>query len=144
MGLIFMSSCDQRADQLAQDTQTMRRKPDMPNQHMPNQPKVTPGSIVVFDLDGTLVDTAPDLIGTLNKVIATEGLPPIPNEQVGHLVGQGALKMLDKAYLYYDKILDEELRAQLLKDFLEIYVDHLADESRPFEGVLEALSLIHI
>lgn len=106
---------------------------------MPNQMKVTPGSIVVFDLDGTLVDSAPDLITTLNKVIAKEGLAAIPQDQVGHLVGHGALKMLDKAYLYYDKILTEDVRARLHKDFLEIYADRLTDETRPFEGVVDVL-----
>ena len=106
---------------------------------MPNQLKAASDSIVVFDLDGTLVDSAPDLIGTLNKVIAKEGFPPIPQNQVGHLVGQGALKMLDKAYHYYDKTLDEAVRGRLHKDFLDIYVDHLADETRPFEGVVDLL-----
>ena len=104
MGSVLISSCDQLADQLAQDNintipnKTRQRKPNMPDQL-----KVTSGSIIVFDLDGTLVDSAPDLIGTLNKVIAKEGLAPLPYDQVGYLVGQGALKMLEKAYLYYNK-----------------------------------------
>lgn len=109
---------------------------------MPHHDTVTAGSIIVFDLDGTLVDSAPDLVGTLNKVIATQGLPAIPNEQVGHLVGQGALKMLDKAYAYCDTPLDEALRGRLLKDFLDIYVEHMADESRPFEGVIDSLDTL--
>ena len=100
---------------------------------------VPSGSIVVFDLDGTLVDSAADLVNTLNKVIAREGLPPVAQKEIGHLVGQGALKMLDKAYAYYGKTLDSALRNRLLAQFLEIYEQHLADETRPFDGVVEAL-----
>lgn len=100
------------------------------------------GSIVVFDLDGTLVDSAWDLIATLNKVIALEGLPPISRDYVGHLVGQGALKMLDKAFGHYDKPLSEDVRLRLHKQFLEIYEAHLTDETRPFDGVLDLLDAL--
>ena len=45
------------------------------------------GAVIVFDLDGTLVDTAPDLMGTLNTVLGEEGLPPLPYEMAPQLVG---------------------------------------------------------
>lgn len=109
---------------------------------MKNPTNVASGSIVVFDLDGTLVDSARDLVTTLNKVIAGEGLPAISHDKVGHLVGQGALKMLDKAYGYYDKVLDEAVRAKLHKNFLDIYNEHLADETRPFDGVIDVLDTL--
>ena len=52
---------------------------------------------VVFDLDGTLVDTAPDLVATLNAVIAREGLPPVPFEDARNMVGAGARRMIELA-----------------------------------------------
>jgi len=109
---------------------------------MKNPINIASGSIVVFDLDGTLVDSARDLVTTLNKVIAGEGLPAISQDKVGHLVGQGALKMLEKAYGYYDKVLDEVVRAKLHKNFLDIYNEHLADETRPFDGVIDVLDTL--
>ena len=96
-------------------------------------------SIVVFDLDGTLVDSGRDLIATLNRVIATEGLPAISDEHVGHLVGQGSLKMLDKAYQHYERPLEGDLKKLLHKMFLESYEANIAVHTIPFEGVIETL-----
>ncbi|MEO0945390.1 MAG: HAD-IA family hydrolase [Pseudomonadota bacterium] len=98
-----------------------------------------PGATIVFDLDGTLVDSAHDLIATLNRVIEEEGVPPLSTDHVGHLVGQGALKMLDKAYAYCGKTLDTDLRAALHQKFLALYDSHIADQTRPFDGVLDVL-----
>lgn len=100
------------------------------------------GSIVVFDLDGTLVDSARDLVATLNKVIAVEGFPPIAYEHVGSLVGQGALRMLTRAYEHYGETLHDDLRGKLHKEFLGIYEDHLADETIPFDGVQDLLDVL--
>lgn len=109
---------------------------------MGNKKEIAPGSTVVFDLDGTLVDSASDLIATLNAVIAQEGLGPIPRERVGHVVGHGALKMLDRAFLYHGLVLEDALRSRLIQNFLAIYADRLADETRPFEGVGEVLDTL--
>ncbi len=98
------------------------------------------GSLIVFDLDGTLVDSAWDLISTLNKVITKQGLPPISRDCVGHIVGQGAMKMLEKAYNHFGKELDNTLQEALLKEFLAIYEIHLADETQPFEGIRDLLN----
>lgn len=105
-------------------------------------PALKDGSIVVFDLDGTLVDSGRDLIATLNRVIATEGLAPLGNDQVGHLVGQGSLKMLDKAFKHYEKPLPDDLKKRLHAMFLESYDAHIADETRPFDDVLETLDAL--
>ncbi len=51
---------------------------------------------VVFDLDGTLVDTAPDLVATLNTVFAREGLPPMPYDAARNMVGGGARMMIER------------------------------------------------
>jgi phosphoglycolate phosphatase len=52
----------------------------------------------VFDLDGTLIDTAPDLIGSLNGVLAEQGLPPVALADARHLVGQGAKAMIERGF----------------------------------------------
>lgn len=105
----------------------------------PSTSSASGGRIVVFDLDGTLVDSAGDLINTLNKVIEREGLQPIGRDYVGHLVGQGALRMLDKAYQHHGLSLDETTRSRLLADFLSVYEDHIANETRAFDGVVDVL-----
>jgi phosphoglycolate phosphatase len=95
--------------------------------------------IVVFDLDGTLVDTAPDLVDTLNAILARERIPPVAYDQARLLVGNGMRPMLERA-------LDEQGRALpaaeidvLFADFLTHYAAHIADRSRPFPGVEAAL-----
>lgn len=97
------------------------------------------GSIVVFDLDGTLVDSARDLIATLNRVIKPEGLPALTRDHVGHLVGHGSVKMLEKAYAHYNQPLDTQLHERLHREFLTDYAEHIADETTLFEGVPKTL-----
>ena len=87
---------------------------------------------IVFDLDGTLIDTAPDLISTLNLILAGEGLPPVPYDEARRMIGGGARGMIAKA-------LDSEGRPEakaeldrLFGAFIEHYAAHIADRSRPF------------
>ena len=54
---------------------------------------------LIFDLDGTLVDTAPDLLGALNAVLVAEGRRPVDLADLRHLVGHGARAMLAEAFL---------------------------------------------
>jgi phosphoglycolate phosphatase len=54
---------------------------------------------IVFDLDGTLIDTAPDLIDTLNFTLSQHGLPTVPYEEARPLIGGGARGMIEKALL---------------------------------------------
>ena len=56
-----------------------------------------PSPALIFDLDGTLVDTAPDLLGATNAVMAAEGLPRIPPETLRHMVGFGARSLIEQA-----------------------------------------------
>jgi phosphoglycolate phosphatase len=95
---------------------------------------------IIFDLDGTLVDTAPDLVETLNVVLRREGLPAIPYEEARLLVGAGARRMIERG-------LAGEARPaadidRLFSDFIAYYADHVADRSRPFPGVVEALDTL--
>lgn len=97
------------------------------------------GWTVAFDLDGTLVDSAPDLIGTLNRMLAQYDLPPRPVEAARHLVGHGAMALLRDGFLEAGAAWDEARAPGLFDRFIADYRAHIADESRVFDGVVEAL-----
>lgn len=94
---------------------------------------------IVFDLDGTLVDTAPDLISALNHVLDREGLPPVPLQTARNMIGAGARKLIERGLEAEGRIVGVEDINRLTADFIAYYADHIADESRPFEGLEAAL-----
>lgn len=96
-------------------------------------------STVVFDLDGTLVDTAPDLISALNVVLAREGLPPVPLASARNMIGAGARKLIERGLEVEGRSVSAADLARLTEDFIAVYADHIADASRPFEGLEAAL-----
>ena len=65
---------------------------------------MSPSRIVVFDLDGTLVDTAPDLIAPLNYVLDREGLPPVPLQSARTMIGAGARKLIERGLELEDRV----------------------------------------
>ena len=93
----------------------------------------------MFDLDGTLVETAPDLMGTLNVLLAREGIEPLPMDDARRLIGQGAKALLTRGFAVAGRPLAEPLLSRLFDDFIDHYRLHIADESRPFDGVVAAL-----
>ena len=100
------------------------------------------GATLVFDLDGTLVDTAPDLIGTLNAMLAEEGLTPVPLAAARHLVGRGARHLLEHGFREAGLVLAPSRADVLTERFVALYRGRIADESRPFEGLVEALDAL--
>ena len=90
---------------------------------------------LAFDLDGTLVDTAPDLIGMLNLMLDEAGLPSVPLSAARHLVGGGARRMLEHGFQEAGRVLQPAEAPALLERFVEIYRARIADESRVFDGV---------
>ena len=94
---------------------------------------------VVFDLDGTLVDTAPDLIAALNYVLGREGLPPVPLKSARNLIGAGARKLIERGLEVEGRAIDTDDLNRLTRDFIDYYGAHIADASRPFEGLEAAL-----
>jgi phosphoglycolate phosphatase len=101
---------------------------------------------VVFDLDGTLVDSAPDLVATLNTVFAQEGLPPVPYSTARNLVGGGARSLIERSLRTEGRRLATAEVDRLVKEFIEYYASHIADRSRPFpslEAALDELSAAH-
>ena len=100
---------------------------------------MTSARIVVFDLDGTLVDTAPDLINALNFVLDREGLPPVPLHAARNMIGAGARKLIERGLELEGRVAGVEDITRLTGDFIDYYAAHIADASRPFEGLESAL-----
>ena len=94
---------------------------------------------VVFDLDGTLVDTAPDLINALNFVLAREGLPGVPLPSARNMIGAGARKLIERGLELDGRQVGLDDLTRLTNEFIDRYAAHIADESRPFEGLEDAL-----
>lgn len=95
--------------------------------------------LIAFDLDGTLVDTAPDLIGALNYILVRERLPTLPLESARNLIGAGARRLLERGLEAEAREVNPAEMTQLTADFIDYYAAHIADESRPFEGLEDAL-----
>jgi phosphoglycolate phosphatase len=100
---------------------------------------MTSSRTVVFDLDGTLVDTAPDLINALNIVLAREGLPPMPFASARNMIGGGARKLIERGLEAEGREVSLAELARMTDDFIGHYAEHIADDSRPFEGLEAAL-----
>jgi phosphoglycolate phosphatase len=90
---------------------------------------------VVFDLDGTLVDSAPDLVATVNTVFAREGLPPVAYETARNLVGGGARSLIERSLRAEGRKLRVGEVDRLVKEFIAHYAAHIADRSQPFPGL---------
>jgi phosphoglycolate phosphatase len=97
---------------------------------------------VVFDLDGTLVDSAPDLVATLNVIFARNGLPPVSYDAARNMVGGGARAMIGRGLAAEDRKLDPAEVDRLVADFIDYYAAHIADHSRPFPGLDAALDAL--
>jgi phosphoglycolate phosphatase len=98
---------------------------------------------IVFDLDGTLIDTAPDLIDTLNLILTREGLPSMPFDQARQLIGGGARVLLERALIAEGRASAGAEMDRLYAAFIEHYAAHIADRSRPYpqlEATLDRLA----
>lgn len=97
-----------------------------------------PFDIVGFDLDGTLLDTSPDLTAAVNHALAAAGRAPLTVEQVEPMIGGGAKVMLEKTLAATGGCDPDEFR-RLYKLLLGYYEAHIADATQPFPGMLAAL-----
>jgi phosphoglycolate phosphatase len=98
-----------------------------------------PSPALIFDLDGTLVDTAPDLLGATNAVMRSQDLPLIPPSTLRHMVGFGARHLIEQAMEAVNRPVTPEELPPLLDVFISHYRAHIADESMLFPGVAETL-----
>ena len=99
---------------------------------------------ILFDLDGTLVDTAPDLMRAHNHVMKKFGYPTKSTEEIRNLVGQGAGAMLGRsiwgqAKKEFGKVQDKKVKKEMIKDFTNFYGKNIVNESTLIDGVKEFL-----
>ena len=99
---------------------------------------------ILFDLDGTLVDTAPDLMRAHNHVMKKFGYPTKSTEEIRNLVGQGAGAMLGRsiwgqAKKEFGRVQDEKIKKEMIKDFTDFYGKNIVNESTLINGVKDFL-----
>ncbi len=96
------------------------------------------GATIAFDLDGTLVESAPDLIAAVNSVLMAEHLTPLAYNEARPFISRGARWLLQRGL----SANQTPVPAALFERFLHYYSAHIADESRPFPGVIDALKML--
>ena len=94
---------------------------------------MTSARTVVFDLDGTLVDTAPDLINALNFVLEREGLSAVPLDAARNMIGAGARRLIERGLELDGRSVAPADLARLTGDFIDHYAAHIADLRRARE-----------
>ncbi len=98
------------------------------------------GLTVVFDLDGTLVDTAPDLAAATNYVLAHKGLAPVPLAEIHPLIGHGSRAMIEAGLRLHGAGVQPDELTRLHEIFLAHYAQNVAVESRPFEHIPQVIA----
>lgn len=96
-------------------------------------------SCVLFDLDGTLMDTAPDLILCLNKTLSSYGLASVTADTIKPFISFGAASMIDKSL---NRSKSEKFRADILETMLDLYQNNIAEHTVFFSGMIDALDRI--
>jgi phosphoglycolate phosphatase len=97
------------------------------------------GPLLVLDLDGTLVDTAPDLLATLDRVLAEAGYATVGPEAARRMIGHGARRMIERALAVQGLAVGADELEALYRRFLHHYQAHICDASRPYPGAVEML-----
>jgi phosphoglycolate phosphatase len=100
---------------------------------------VSAAATLVFDLDGTLADTAPDLMGALNFVLQREGVAPLPVAAARRLLGAGGRALIQRGFAESGRQIDAATLERLFVDFLAHYNAHIADGTTLFPGVVACL-----
>jgi len=92
---------------------------------------------ILFDLDGTLVDTAPDLIGAHNHVMNKFGHNPKQLSDIKSLAGRGAWVMMQRSFK--NEITDEKTKKKMVDEFISFYAKNINNESKPIKGIFDFL-----
>jgi len=101
-----------------------------------------PQHTIVFDLDGTLVNTAPDLVGALNALFEREGIEQLPYLQARQFIGAGARKLIERGLAAKGRTAAAAEADRLYSDFVSSYDARIAELSRPFPGLESALDAL--
>jgi phosphoglycolate phosphatase len=94
---------------------------------------------VLFDMDGTLVHTAPDIATALNLALCKNGIPTIDPLRIADLVGNGAQVLVKRALSVHGMGHDERLRAAVFEDYVRAYAERIGCDGRAFPGAIECL-----
>ena len=94
---------------------------------------------ILFDLDGTLVDTAPDLMASLNHAVRQAGLQPVTYGDLTHLVGYGAKAMIERTFALRNAPLSAADLDWQMKEFVDYYHGSMPGESLPYPGLVAAM-----
>ena len=97
------------------------------------------GAVIAFDLDGTLVDTAGDLVGAVNTILAEQGLRPAPPDVGRRMIGNGVRALVERAFAHAGETLEDGRADAMVAHFIEVYRGRIAEESVPYPGVPETL-----
>jgi phosphoglycolate phosphatase len=101
-----------------------------------------PAPTLIFDLDGTLADTSPDLLGATNAVLAARGRPRLDLDHLRHMVGFGAVALISQAMAASGAPVADGDMPALVEIFLDHYRRHIADGTRLFPDVAETLAAL--
>lgn len=99
---------------------------------------------VLFDLDGTLVDSAPDIAAAVNELLATRKLPALTVPQVTLMIGNGVEKLVERAFAAVRAPLEGAALLQANRDMAPIYLRHVTEHTTLMPGVREALAVLHV
>lgn len=99
------------------------------------------GGVIVFDLDGTLVDSAPDIQAAVNTVLADDGLPPLPVDRIRAFIGNGMRVLLAKSLAAHGLPAEGDMLDRALDRFAPVYAASVT-RTRPYPGVPEALDIL--
>lgn len=94
---------------------------------------------IVFDLDGTLIDTAPDLVNATNHVLANAGLGPLPGAELRPFISFGSRRMIEHGLSRHGVALADDEIDRMWRTFLAYYADNIAVDSRPYPHLAEAI-----
>ena len=95
---------------------------------------------VIFDLDGTLIDSAPDIGAALNRFLTSRGRPAVSDERVRGMIGDGALNLLRYAHIETGAPLAPDEEQQVLEQFLDVYESQPTDPDSVYPGVRATLA----
>jgi phosphoglycolate phosphatase len=105
-------------------------------------PLTMPQPTLIFDLDGTLVDTAPDLIDALNALFRREGIAPVAYDEARQFIGGGARKLIERGLAAKGRVLTVAEANGLYATYVDAYAERIAELSRPFPGLEAALDVL--